>query len=51
MGLIEWNKVLKWITRLDQEPKGKYDPAIPLLGIYPDKTMIWKEHVSLWIAN
>ena len=20
-----------------------YDPAIPLLGIYPDKTLIWKD--------
>ena len=28
-----------------------YDPAIPLLGIYPDKTVIQKDtHIPMFIA-
>ena len=27
-----------------------YDPTIPLLGIYPDKTIIWKDTCTMFIA-
>ena len=30
--------------------KPPYDPAIPLLGIYPEKTTIKKTHIPLFIV-
>ena len=34
-----------------QEAKLPYDPAIPFLGIYPDKTIIKKIHVLLFYSS
>jgi len=33
-----WKIAWKFLRNLKMEPP--YDPAIPLLGIYPDKTII-----------
>ena len=35
-----WRTVWRFLKKLKIEP---YDPAIPLLGIYPEKTIIQKE--------
>ena len=35
-----WNTAWKFLKKLKMELP--YDPAIPLLGIYPRKSMIWK---------
>ena len=35
-----WKTVWKYLRKLSMELP--YDPAIPLLGIYPDKTIIQK---------
>ena len=36
-----WRKVWRFLKKLKLELP--YDPAIPLLGIYPEKTIIQKE--------
>ena len=36
-----WRTVWRFVKKLKIELP--YDPAIPLLGIYPEKTMIWKD--------
>ena len=36
-----WRKVCRFLKKLKTELP--YDPAIPLLGIYPEKTIIQKE--------
>ena len=36
-----WRTVWKFLKKLKIEPP--YDPAIPLLGIYPEKTIIQEE--------
>ena len=36
-----WRTVWRFLKKLKTEPP--YDPAIPLLGIYPEKTIIQKE--------
>ena len=36
-----WKIVWRFLRKLRIEPP--YDPAIPLLGIYPEKTLILKE--------
>ena len=36
-----WRTVWRFLKKLKIEPP--YDPAIPLLGIYPEKTIIQKE--------
>ena len=36
-----WRIVWRFLKKLKIELP--YDPAIPLLGIYPDKTIIWKD--------
>ena len=38
---IECSKIVK--IKIVVKIKLPYDPAIPLLGIYPDKTLIWKD--------
>ena len=38
-----WRKVWRFLKKLKVELP--YDPAIPLLGIYPEKTIIQKSHV------
>ena len=39
-----WRTVWKFLKKLKVELP--YDPAIPLLGIYPEKTIIQKESCS-----
>ena len=39
-----WKTVWKYLRKLNIELQ--YDPAIPLLGIYPDKTFLEKETCS-----
>ena len=36
-----WRTVWRFLKKLERELP--YDPAIPLLGIYPEKTIIQKE--------
>ena len=36
-----WRTVQKFLQNLNTEPP--YDPAIPLLGMYPEKTIIEKD--------
>ena len=36
-----WRTVWRFLKKLKIDLP--YDPAIPLLGIYPDKTIIWKD--------
>ena len=36
-----WRTVWKFLKKLKKEPP--YDPAIPLVGIYPEKTIIQKD--------
>jgi len=36
-----WKTVWRYLRKLNIEPP--YDPAIPLLGLYPDKTFIKKD--------
>ena len=44
-----WKTVWSFLKKLGI--KAPYDPAIPLLGIYPDKTKIEKDtHIPLFIA-
>ena len=44
-----WKKVWRFLRKLNIELP--YDPAIPLLGIYPDKTIIHKDtHTPMFIA-
>ena len=44
-----WKTVWRFLKRLKLELP--YDPAIPLLGIYPDKTIIWKDTcIPIFIA-
>ena len=44
-----WKTVWRFLRKLKIELS--YDPAIPLLGIYPDKTLIQKEtHTPIFIA-
>ena len=38
-----WRTLRKFLKKLKTELP--YDPAIPLLGIYPEKTIIQKEYV------
>ena len=40
-----WKTVLRFLRKLNIELP--YDPAIPLLGIYPDKTIIQKDTCTL----
>ena len=45
-----WKTVWKYLRKLNIELP--YDPAIPLLGIYPDKTFLEKDTcTSLFIAT
>ena len=49
--LIEplWKTVWRFLKKLGIKPP--YDPAIPLLGIYPEETKIEKDtHIPLFIA-
>ena len=39
-----WKTVWRFLKKLGT--KRPYDPAIPLLGIYPEKTKLKKTHVS-----
>ena len=39
-----WKTAWRFLRKLKIEPP--YDPAIPLLGIYPDKTIIQKDKYS-----
>ena len=43
-----WRTIWRYLKKLKTELP--YDPAMPLLGIYPDKTIIQKilKHVPLW---
>ena len=44
-----WRTVWRFLKKLKIEPP--YDPAIPLLGIYPEKTIIQKEScTTMFIA-
>ena len=44
-----WRTVRRFLKKLKIELP--YDPAIPLLGIYPEKTIIQKEtHTTMFIA-
>ena len=44
-----WNTVWRFLKKLGM--KSPYDPAIPLLGIYPEETKIEKDtHIPLFIA-
>ena len=36
-----WRTVWRFLRKLYTEPP--YDPAVPLLGIYPDKTFLEKD--------
>ena len=40
-----WRTVWRFLKKLKIEIP--YDPAIPLLGIYPEKTIIWKDTCTL----
>ena len=40
-----WRTVWRFLTKLKIEPP--YHPAIPLLGIYPEKTIIQKETCTI----
>ena len=40
-----WKTVWRFLKKLKIELP--YDPAIPFLGIYPDKTVIWKDTCTL----
>ena len=40
-GNVTWKTVWRFLKKL--KIKLPYDPAIPLLGIYPDKTLIQKD--------
>ena len=45
-----WKTVWRFLRKLKIELP--YDPALPLLGIYPDKTVIQKDTcTTLFIAN
>jgi hypothetical protein len=45
----KWEAVWTFLKKLKLELI--YDPAIPLLGIYPDKTVIQKDtHIPMFIA-
>ena len=45
-----WRTVLGFLKKLKTELP--YDPAIPLLGIYPEKTIIQKEScIKMFIAT
>ena len=37
----QWKTVWKFLKKL--KPELPYNPAVPLLGIYPEKTMIQKD--------
>jgi len=41
LAQLLWKKVWRFLRKL--KIKLSYDPAIPLLGIYPDKTVIQKD--------
>ena len=44
-----WRTVWRFLSKL--KIKLPYDPAIPLLGIYPEKTIIHKEtYTTVFIA-
>ena len=44
-----WKSVWRFLKRLGMKPP--YNPAIPLLGIYPEETKIEKDTcISLFIA-
>ena len=40
-----WRTVWRFLKKLKIELP--YDPAIPLLGVYPEKSMIWKDTCTL----
>ena len=40
-GNVNWSTVWRFLKKLEIELP--YDPAIPLLGIYPEKTITQKE--------
>ena len=40
-----WKTACRFLRKLEIELS--YDPAIPLLGIYPDKTTVEKIHAPL----
>ena len=47
-----WKPVWRYFRKLNIEPP--YDPAIPLLGIYPDKTFklsLKKIHARIWLLQ
>ena len=49
--LIEplWKKVWRFLKKLGKKPQ--YDPAIPLLGIYPEETKTERDtRIPLFIA-
>ena len=47
--MIHWRTVWTFLKKLKIELP--YDPAIPLLGIYPEKTIIQKEsYTAMFIA-
>ena len=43
-----WKMVWRFLKKLGIKPP--YDPAIPLLGIYPEETKIERECTPLFIA-
>ena len=47
-GNVNWcNHYRKQYRGISENYRTPYDPAIPLLGIYPDKTFIEKETCTL----
>jgi len=42
-----WKTVWRFLKKLKIELP--YDPLIPLLGIYPEKTLIWKDPCTLML--
>ena len=45
MPPLLWKTVWRYLRKLNIEPP--YDPTIPLLGIYPDKTLLEKTQVPV----
>ena len=43
-----WKTVWRFLKKLETKPP--YDPAIPLLGIYPKETKMEKRHMFIFIT-
>ena len=44
-----WKRVWRFLKKLGIKPP--YDPAIPLLGIYPEETRVEKDTCILWFTT